>query len=228
MAFGSDRKQAAVKRVLAVVLGLALLAAFGCTSKKESEPEENSEGGKQPAATQANATPDIDLNCVIEHIQNPPEAFHYSYKRDSSTPWAEEADITPQTIDGSFTNASGTHPIHGVKSDEDSWHTAWSGLMGIASMSSTMALVHASSAEVVEGKESMNGFDTVKFSIDTARGNAVEQGLYRTVLGPGGFEKGTVWATAQGCPVKMSIDSETHMNDGSVDKVRYEEAMIKK
>jgi hypothetical protein len=47
-------------------------------------------------------------------------------------------------------------------------------------------------------------------------------------IGTGGFEKGTAWVTAQGYPVKLSLDSEMHVNNGSVDKVHYEEAMIKK
>ena len=53
--------------------------------------------------------------------------------------------------------------------------------------------------------------------------------LRQGALGPGGFEKGDVWVTAEGCPVKLVLDSELHKNDGSLlDKVHYEEAMIKK
>ena len=129
---------------------------------------------------------------------------------------------------GTFTNSSGTHPVNGTRADADSWHMAWVGLSGISGMSSTIALVKNGSAMVAEGTEQVNGYATTKYSIDTARGDAAEQGLYRSTLGNGGSEKGTVWVTAQGCPVKMSIDSEMHANDGSVEKIHYEESMVKK
>lgn len=226
MTFCGDCKAAFLKRALVAVAGLALLA--GCNSGKRSKnAEENSGAGQKPAAAVGDSA-GIDLNCVIDHIQNPPEAFHYSYKKDSSNSVQEEADITPQTIDGSFANNSGSHPVHGVRSDADSWHTAWAGLSGIAGMSSAIALVKNSSATVREGAEKMNGYDATRYSIDTARGDSAEQGLYRSVLGTGGFEKGAVWVTAQGCPVKLVIDSELHANNGSVEKIHYEEAMIRK
>ena len=207
-------------------LGLALLATVACNSSKSSQSEEKSGVGEKPAAAQSGPT--LDLNCVIDHIQNPTEAFHYSYKKDSSYPVQEEADITPQTIAGTFTNSGGTHPVNGTRADADSWHAAWAGLTGISGMSSTIALVRNGSAMVQEGTEQVNGYATTKYSIDTALGDAAEQGLYRSTLGNGGFEKGTVWVTAQGCPAKMSIDSEMHANDGSVEKIHYEESMVKK
>ncbi|HET9803579.1 MAG TPA: hypothetical protein VFP96_10095, partial [Candidatus Acidoferrum sp.] len=76
--------------------------------------------------------------------------------------------------------------------------------------------------------ETMNGYDTTRYSIDTSRGDAAEAGLYRATLGDGGFEKGIAWVTDKGCPVKLSLDSEMHLTNGSVDKVHYEIAMVKK
>jgi hypothetical protein len=206
------------------VVGLALLAMCACNSRKAARAEERSKA----AAAKAQQAPDLDLNCVVDHIQNPPEAFHYSYTKESSNPVHEEADITPQTIDGSFTNSSGTHPVHGVHSDQSSWQGAWTGLMGIAGMSSAIAIIHSGSPMVREGPEAMNGYDAVKYSIDTGRGSVEEQGLYRAVLGTGGFEKGTVWVAAKGCPVKLVMDSELHSNNGSVEKIHYDEEMVRK
>jgi hypothetical protein len=74
----------------------------------------------------------------------------------------------------------------------------------------------------------LNGYDTIRYSIDTARGDAEELGLYKTTLGEGGFERGTVWVTQQGCPVKLMIDSETHSQGAGVAKSHYEEAMVRK
>jgi len=227
MTFGGNCQAVFLRRVLIVVAGLVLLATFGCTSSKRTENAEKNSGAQQKPAAAAESA-GIDLNCVMDHIQNPTEAFHYSYKKDSSNPVQEEADITPQTIDGSFTNNSGSQPVHGVRSDADSWRSAWAGLSGISGMSSAVALVRNGSATVREGAEKMNGYDATRYSIDTARGDSAEQGLYRSVLGAGGFEKGEAWVTAQGCPVKMVVDSELHSNDGSVEKIHYEVAMIRK
>jgi hypothetical protein len=82
---------------------------------------------------------------------------------------------------------------------------------------------------VNEGTEALNGYSTNKLSIDTTRADAAEQGLYKSTLGPGGWAKGTVWVTSQGCPVQMQLDEELHSKDGSVSgKAHYVEAMVKK
>ena len=95
-------------------------------------------------------------------------------------------------------------------------------------MSSTIALVRNGSAIQKEGREQVNGYQTVKYSVDTSRADSVEQGLYRSTLGDGGFERGTWWVNVKGCPVKLSLDSEMHLRNGGVDKTHYEIAMVKK
>ena len=222
--------------LLASVLTGFVLLASGCTSgtpQKTTEqraPAEakNSVPAQKPASAQNGADPGIDLNCVADHIQNPTESFHYSYKHDGPNFVDEEADITPQTIDGSFKNNSISRPVHGVRSDPVSWQGAWTSLMGIAGMSSTIALVRNSSSTVRGGTSNVNGYDALQYSVDTTRASDAEIDLYRSTLGPGGFEKGTVWVNSQGCPVKLSLDTEMHLNNGSVDKEHYEEAMVKK
>lgn len=213
----------------------ALLASSACNSGPSVKTTEERPAASSAAAAKAGALsaqnstdPGLDLNCVFDHIQNPPESFHYSYQKTGANNVDEEADITPQSIDGSFKNNTIARPVHGVHSDRDSWQGAWSGLTGISGMSSTVALVNHSSSMTLVGPDKVNGYDAVKYSIDTSQANSAEAGLYKSTLGPGGFEKGTVWVIPGGCPVKLSLDSEMHLNDGSVDKVHYEEAMIKK
>lgn len=210
--------------VLACIAILVVGCKLGPTSKSREEKSSS------PAnAAQSASGPGIDLNCVIEHIQNPPEAFHYTYKKDSADDnLIQDADITPDTITGSSKSKYGSHDLKGVKSDRESWQAAWSGLMGISGMSSTIALVHSGSPIVKEGTEQVNGYDTTRYSIDTSRADIAEAGLYRATLGEGGFEKGMAWVTSQGCPVKLSLDSEMHLKNGTVDKIHYEIAMVKK
>jgi hypothetical protein len=209
---------------LALMAALTLLVSIGCRAQRHHAEEQASTSDQG----QSVSGPDIDLNCIIDHIQNPTDSFHYVYKKSGIVPVEEEADITPQSMDGSFRNGDFTRPVHGVRSDADGWHTAWAGMTGIAGMSSTIALVNHGSALVREGNEKVNGYDTIKYSIDTARGNTAEQMLYKITLGSGGSEKGEVWVTSQGCPVKLSLDEEMHLHDGSVNKVHYEEAMVRK
>jgi hypothetical protein len=97
-------------------------------------------------------------------------------------------------------------------------------------MASLFAMVRNTSAVVNEGQEKgVNSYNTVKYSIDTGRGTATEQALFKSILGPGGAEKGTVWVTSEGCPVRIVLDEELHAKDGSLlGKAHYEEAMVKK
>lgn len=205
-----------------------LLFTVGCkTSPSRARLEEKPASSSSVAKT--GSDPSLDLNCVIDSIQNPTEAFHYTYKKDTSdNNLIQEADIAPDTINGSSKDKYATREIKGVKSDSASWQSAWAGLMAISGMSSTVALVNHSSAMVRESKGTMNGYDAVQYSIDTSRGNAAEAGLYKITLGDGGFEKGTVWVNAKGCPVNLLLDSEMHLKNGTVEKQHYEVQMVKK
>jgi len=211
--------------VPAVMVALALLAAVGCNSEpsKTAEHEPPAVQKNTRAATSINTA--IDLNCVMNHIQNPPESFHYSYRNESPNSWVEEADVTPQTIDGSFSNSYLQKPqqFHGKPQEVSS------NLMAIGQMSSIFATVRNTSAVISEGTEGVNGYSTVRYSIDTGHGTPTEQALYKSILGPGGSEKGTVWVTSDGCPVRIVLDEELHSKDGSLSgKAHYEEAMVKK
>ena len=208
------------KKITLVACMVALLGG-GC----KFGPKKKFEDPKPVAAARNASDPDIDLNCIIDHIQNPPEAFHYSFKRDNVD---EEADLTPQTIDGTTIDQAGVHPFHGVRSDKDSWQNAWPNLTAVSSTTSLFLILGDTGAQVREGAESVNGYDTIKYSIDTARASGIQTTLLRSTLGSGGFEKGAAWVTSQGCPVKFSLDVEMHLNDGSAQKEHFEEAMIKK
>jgi len=223
MRFQKRRTQAQAE-ALSIVL---MLAAGGCNPGHSSPKDDKKPAAQSQAAASAAsaANPAWDLNCVYERLQNPPDSFHYSYKHNDI---AWEADVTPNTIDGTRTAPEGVRPIHGVRSDTESWHGAWMNLSAISGMSSTFALVRNADSNLRERTESLNGFDTIRYSVDTTRSGSIEAGLYRATLGPGGFEKGTVWVTAQGCPVKFALDAEMHLNDGRIEHDHYEEAIIRK
>jgi hypothetical protein len=205
------------------LIAAIIVVAVGCNSN--SSKSVNIHDQKTVATSPVtNGGGDIDLNCVSRHIQNPPDSFHYTFTVVSDNPWHEDADVTPQNIDGSFMNNSLPKPqeFHGAPQQMSS------NLMAIGRMADTFATVHATAAVLSEGAEKKNGYDTVKLSIDTSRGSVTEQGLFRTLLGASGFEKGTVWVTSEGCPVQIVLDEQLQARNGSVSTSHYEEAMVKK
>jgi hypothetical protein len=221
--FSVELKQPSIGAAV-VALGLSF-ALLGCNSSKA--PDAKVSNKQTTVVAQKNTQPDIDLNCVINHLQNPPESFHYMFSDESDNSWSEEADVSPQMIDGSFKSNYMPAPVPLHATPQEMPHQyQWA----IGRMASLFALVHSSSAVVNQGAANgVNGYDTFKYSIDTTRADATEQALYKNTLGPGGSEKGTVWVTAEGCPVKIVLDEELHSKDGSVSgKAHYEEAIVKK
>jgi len=205
---------------IVAILALAVLQA--CTSTP-AKPGGASRVQPGPAAARNNVS-DIDLNCVMSHIQSPPETFHYTFKVESDNPWQEDAVVTPQNVTGTFMNNSLPKP----QDFQGPPQQVASNMMGIGRMASIFSTIHMTAAVVSEGAEQKNGYAAVRYSVDTSRGTPTEQGLFKSILGPGGFEKGTVWAISEGCPVQIVLDEELHAKDGSVQgKSHYEEAMVK-
>src|SRR5205807_5311459 len=74
--------------VPATVLALALAACSKSseTRKKNSDQSNaNSTAQANSPAGQSGSGPGINLNCIVDHIQNPTDSFHYTYKKDSSS-----------------------------------------------------------------------------------------------------------------------------------------------
>jgi hypothetical protein len=211
------------RALLAVVLALV---TGGCNTSANSNATSTRSDDKSTTAAGGR----IDMNCVGNHVQSPPDAFHYSYKSTDGGSVDKEADVTPQNIDMIIQNQFGSHKYHGVRSDEDSWNSAVLNLSGsgFTVMSARISFVAANTSVARAGAEAMNGYQTTKYSIDTTSANSSDSHSYETLFGPGSYEKGTIWVTADGCPVKLTLDEGRHQGNGSVDKLRYEIDVIKK
>src|SRR6266567_9504649 len=226
------RNQLTVRFVYAAIAtGAAAIAlmSLACTSKPSSKLSAEKRANRSSSG-QAGADPGINLNCVYDRLQNPPEPFHYVYKKTSSdgSKVDQEADVTAQTIDGFRGQPDGSQqPIHALRSDPQSWQSALSGLTGISGMSSTVSTFNHNSAMQRESDGGqVNGYQTIHYSIDTARWDpTTRQMLGGFALGPGGFDKGDAWVMADGCPVKFVLDDEMHNKDGSLlERIHYEES----
>ncbi|MGE5323008.1 MAG: hypothetical protein ACM3SW_09110 [Actinomycetota bacterium] len=220
-------------RMLAWVAAVLLAGAVvGCKSSPPENQTPVSNAPSQSAASSSSAKSDdprINLECAADKIQKPPFAFHWSLKKNvsDSGPSDREADVTPALITGIATDSSSTRTIHAAPADESAWSAAVLDLAGPLP-ASTVALVNNSSAMTRDGKEKVNGEDTIKYSIDTARDTPEDANLIKNVLGEGGFIKGTFWVTGEGCPVKFVMDVEQHLKNGTVVKEHYDQAMTRK
>src|SRR5690349_16791777 len=137
------KKHPAVRRVSVVIaaaaIAVALVSVLGCTSKPGSKsPEEktteqgsSAATGDRSVAAYTDADPGINLNCIYDRLKDPPESFHYVYKKNDAdgSNVDQEADVTPQTIDGFRLQPDGSQqPLHAVHSDQQSWQSALAGL----------------------------------------------------------------------------------------------------
>jgi hypothetical protein len=141
------KKHPAVRRVSVVIaaaaITVALASALGCTSKpgskspeaKTTEQGPSAKTGDHSVAAQSDADPGINLNCIYDRLKDPPESFHYVYKKNDAdgSNVDQEADVTPQAIDGFRLQPDGSQqPIHTQCSDRQSWQAALAGLTGIS------------------------------------------------------------------------------------------------
>lgn len=203
------------------MLGLALVVTSACNS---------SSGSKSAAAAADGPGSHMDVLCIGDRINNPPESFHYSYKySDMSGSAQKDADITPQVMDITIKDQSGSHSFHGVRSNEASWNSAVVDLsnLNMTAMSSRLDSLNNTSAIVRHSSEPMNGYDTTKYSIDTTNASSSDRQQFETLFGAGSFEKGTAWVPADGCVAKIVLDEAVQIN-GGLKNAHYEIQRIKK
>lgn len=207
-------------------MGLAVVTISACNSGSASK----NAGGRTVEAGSNNKDAHVDVMCIGDRINNPPEGFHYSYKYTDANRWVEdEAEITPQAMDITIKDKSGSHTFHGVRSDESSWNSAVLDLshLNIIAMSTRLNALNDSSAIVQQGRESTNGYDTAKYSIDTGGANSSDRQKFETLFGKGASEKGTAWMAPDGCVAKFTLD-ETIMQGDALNKAHYEIARVKR
>jgi hypothetical protein len=210
-----------VKTRICPMLGLALAVTSACNSDSIS---------KTAAAAGDGSGSHVDVLCIGDRINNPPESFHYSYKySDMSGSAQKDADITPQVMDITIKDKSGSHSFHGVHSNEASWSSAVVDLsnLNMTAMSSRLDSLNNTSAIVRQSSEPMNGYDTTKYSIDTANASSSDKKKFEFLFGAGSFEKGTAWVPADGCAVKLVLDEAVQIN-GSLKNAHYEIERTKK
>jgi len=205
-----------------VFIALVLVSACSCNSHSRASASNDSDGSIDMASA---------VMCVGDRVNSPSEAFHYSYKYLDSTGMVrdDEAEITQQAMDITIQDKSGSHKYHGIRSDEGSWNSAVSDLghLGFTAMTGRLVPLQGTSAIAQQGSESINGYTTTKYAIDTDNAGSADKKKIQTLLGNGSFEKGTAWVAADGCAAKLVLD-EGVWRDGTINKDHFEIARVKK
>ena len=207
----SALKAPALRLTLILESLLVMLAISACS------------GGSGSSSSRAPGT-HIDVMCIGDRINDPPESFHYSFQyTDASGSIAKEADITPRAMNIVVRDASGVHSYHGIRNDDASWSSAVLDLssLNLTGMAARLGSLNGTSALGSQGSEQLNGYSTTRVALDTTGATAADQKKFAILYGQGSFDRGTVWMGRDGCVVKLVLDEAVSV-DGRIEKRHYE------
>ncbi|HEV2314995.1 MAG TPA: hypothetical protein VGR94_06795 [Candidatus Acidoferrales bacterium] len=221
-----------VRHLMWIAMGATLTVASGCNFGSQSKAEE----GSTPVVpmTQSNRfNPTGASVCLQQMIKNPPEPFHLSFAEKSSAQDASsvEADVTPATID--YTK----HDTSAGQTSTDTKHLARAQVTEMEIDFDLMKpvpwhgeLVAAQDAAKSAGAGSVNGYNAIKYSIDTANEPAAQKATFLSLMAVKDYKiVGSAWVTSDtGCLVKYAIDFEQDQKNGSVKKTHFEGDVTKR
>jgi len=221
-----------VRQVIWIAMGAALAMASGCNRGSQSKAEGSS--ANSGAMVQPNKfNPTSASVCLQQMMKNPSGPFHVSFSERSSDRDASsvEADVTPAAID--YTK----HEISAGQTSTDTKHLARAQVSELDIDFGLMEpvpwhgeLVAAQDAAKSAGTESVNGYNTMKYSIDTANEPAAQKATFLSLLAVKDYKiVGSAWvARDSGCLVKYFIDLEQDGKDGSVKRTHFEGNVTKR
>jgi hypothetical protein len=214
---------------------VALSGIFGCGSSTK----QNSPGAGRAAAPKApEIVPDLvsAANCTVSTMmQNPKESFHLSLSRkddDRAAPYVSEADFTPDNLKGTSNWRSGqdTQELSSVHSDANAWDAAVMLLAAPITQSVISDLRMAQATATSAGPDPVGGYDTIKYTFDTARLSDPEKLRFEHLMKAKDLSViGTVWLTrGSPCMVKYVTDYHfTAVKDDSMGSVHNEGTLAK-
>ncbi|MGH9730354.1 MAG: hypothetical protein ACRD4A_01540 [Candidatus Acidiferrales bacterium] len=219
-------------QVMCIAMGATLAMASGCNLGSQSKAEEGS--GTAVPVTQPNRfSPTGASVCLQQMIKNPPGPFHVSFAERSAGQDASsvEADVTPAGID--YTK----HETSAGQTSTDTKHLARAQVTEMEVDFDLMKpvpwhgeLVAAQDAAKSAGAESVNGYNTIRYSIDTANEPAARKATFLSLMAVKDYKiVGSAWvATDNGCLVKYAIDLEQDGKYGNVKRTHFEGDVTKR
>lgn len=235
-----------------------LLTMSACTSKP-SDKAKDSEASADPARTTNPLERQFDGGsyCVQTFAQGPPppRPLHFSNKVNESDGSAKdfEADLSGDTLDETISErhaatdvdrdlakmpgatpiafrdgfAESTHINHYTRADKAGWAA---GSNGIALGGTPWSLFVSKPTVTQAGAENVNGYDTIKYAVDTTHQSQLEKYalLYSGQLKDYNIT-GTAWVLkAANCVLQYDLDFEQDRKDGAVKKTHYAGTVTKK
>ena len=223
-----------LRRVLFVAVGVSLAIASGCAFGSQNGVGEDSSASGNASHANANSFKPTGASvCLQQMIKNTAGPFHVSFMEKSSNRDASsvDADVTPAAID--FTK-------HETTSGQTSTTTKHIARAQISEMDIDFGLmepvpwhgelVAAQDATKPAGAESVNGYNTMKYAIDTANEPAAQKATFLSLMAVKDYKiAGSAWVTRDsGCLVKYAIDLEQDGKDGSIKRTHFEGNVTKR
>lgn len=171
--------------------------------------------------------------CLQRMIKNPPGPLHLDFAESSSDSKSTnvEADVTPSTIAYTRRETSAGQTSTSSKKIERAQLSEMEldfDIMGPVPWHGE--LVAAQDAARAEANEQVNGYDALKFAIDTASESPAQKAAFDSLMAVKDYKiAGAAWiASDSGCLVKYSINFEKDGKDGYVTKTHFEGNVTKK
>lgn len=206
---------------------MAILLLAGCGQKPAPTTSVTTE--RAIGARDASQKMSDGMRVLMDSIQNPPGAFHFSYKAQKNLnpkfpegenaepevgPIEIEADVTPEDVNISQIRGAKKTETKAKKSDEIGWPMAQLALTG-SLLDPGLAMAFGGATARTAGSESVGGVLTEKYEFDTATASgAAKAGMEMAMSMMGGkvkFKsvKGVAWVDkATGRMVKFTLDTE--------------------
>lgn len=206
-----------------------------------------SSGCKHNGTTQANPTPRSSRTsgdpgkfsptaasvCLQRMIKNPPGPLHLSFAESSS-------DSKSTSIVADVMSAEIAYTRRETRAGRTSASTKKLEIGQLSEMELDFdimgpvpwhgELVAAQDAARAEGAESVSGYDTWKYAIDTANEPAGQKAAFDSLMAVQDYKiAGTAWiASDSGCLVKYALDFEKEEKDGRAEKTHFEGSATRK
>lgn len=169
--------------------------------------------------------------CDLAMIRNAPAPFHLSFKKSTTQQnFAWEADVTSAGIEGTATVNGQTNPIHAARAEDPHSVDMQATMLVMPMMFQELNMAKDGAATLPVGQESVNGYDTIKYTVDTTKLTAMDKAGWTAGMNAKDYNiTATAWITRDtGCMVKFNGDFEVDNKDGSVDKTHYEGDITRK
>lgn len=221
-----------VRHSMWIAMGAMLAMTSGCNLGTQSKAEESS-ATAVPAAQANRFNPTGASVCLQQMIKNPPGPFHVSFAEKSSAQDASsvEGDVTPATVD--YTK----HDTSAGQTSTDTQHLAREQVTEMEVDFDLMKpvpwhgeLVAAQDAAKSAGAGNVNGYNAIKYSIDTVNEPAAQKATFLSLMAVKDYKiVGSAWVTTDtGCLVKYAIDLEQDEKNGNVKKTHFEGNVTKR